>query len=94
MLRQGAKVKLQQMMAPLMTMQDSQALAFQAFGTIRPRISLRFEECGLTLRGGHTILSGVTGYFGHSKVIPHQIPENACFVLLVSFAEDSKKGSH
>lgn len=68
MLRQAAKVKLQQMMAPLIRMRDSQALAFQAFGTIRPRISLRFEECGLKLRDGRSILSGVTGYFGHSKV--------------------------
>jgi len=40
----------------------------QAFGTIRPRISLRFEECGLHLKDGRSILSGVTGYFGHSKV--------------------------
>ena len=68
MLRQGAKVKLQQMMAPLIQLHSSQALAFQAFGTIRPRISLRFEECGLKLRDGRSVLSGVTGYFGHSKV--------------------------
>ena len=67
MLQQGAKVKLQQMMAPVI-LHDSQASAFQAFGTIRPRISLRFEECGLRLRDGRAILSGVTGYFGHSKV--------------------------
>ena len=66
-LRQAAKDKLQQLVAPLLCLHDPQALAFKAFGTIRPRISLRFEECGLRLRDGRTILSSVTGYFGHSK---------------------------
>lgn len=40
--RQGAKGKLRQLVGPLLTKcKDSQSLAFQAFGTIRPRISLR-----------------------------------------------------
>lgn len=67
-MRQGAKDKLQQLVAPLLCLHDPQALAFKAFGNIRPRISLRFEECGLLLSDGRSVLSGVTGYFGHSKV--------------------------
>ena len=66
--RQGAKDKIQQIVAPILSHHDPQALAIQAFGNIRPRISLRFEELGLTLKDGRSILSGVTGYFGHSKV--------------------------
>lgn len=66
-MRQNAKDKLQQLVAPLLCLHDPQALAFKAFGHIRPRISLRFEECGLLLRDGRSVLSGVTGYFGHSK---------------------------
>ena len=43
------------------------SLAFKAFSTIRPRISLRFEGVGVTLRNGTIILEGVTGRFSHSK---------------------------
>ena len=68
MSRQGARDKLQQIIAPILSMHDPQSLAIQAFGNIRPRISLRFEELGLSLKDGRTVLSGVTGYFGHSKV--------------------------
>lgn len=71
MTRQGAKDKLQQIVAPILSYHDPQALAIQAFGNIRPRISLRFEELGLTLKDGRSVLSGVTGYFGHSKVCIH-----------------------
>lgn len=68
MRRQAAKDKLQQLVAPLLSLHDPRTLAFKAFGTIRPRISLRFEECGLLLRDRRAVLSGVTGYFGHSRV--------------------------
>ena len=66
-MKQAAKDKLQRLVAPLLGLHDPEALAFKAFGPIRPRISLRFEECGLRLKDGTTALSGVTGYFGHSK---------------------------
>lgn len=77
--RQGAKDKLQQLVAPLLCLRDPQALAVRAFGPIRPRISLRFEECGVCLRDGRSILSGVTGYFGHSKVEIVTQPLGGCW---------------
>ena len=68
--KQGAKDKLRRLMAPLLgiTGASGGSLAFKAFSSIRPRISLRFEGIGVTLRDGTAILEGVNGHFRHSKV--------------------------
>jgi hypothetical protein len=66
--KQAAQDKLQQLVAPLLALHDPYSLAFQTFGAIRPRITLRFEEMGVRLRDGAVILDGVTGRFSHSTV--------------------------
>ncbi len=68
--KQGAKDKLRRLVAPLLGITGASGgkLAFKAFSTIRPRISLRFEGVGVTLRDGTVILEGVNGHFRHSKV--------------------------
>ena len=68
--KQGAKDKLRRLVAPLLgiTGASGGSLAFKAFSSIRPRISLRFEGIGVTLRDGTVILEGVNGHFRHSKV--------------------------
>ena len=72
--KQGAKDKLRRLVAPLLGITGAPgssggcSLAFKAFSTIRPRISLRFEGIGVTLRDGTVILEGVNGHFRHSKV--------------------------
>ncbi len=68
--KQGAKDKLRRLVAPLLGITGASGgkLAFKAFSTIRPRISLRFEGVGVTLRDGTAILEGVNGHFRHSKV--------------------------
>lgn len=70
--KQGAKDKLRRLVAPLLGITGASGgkLAFKAFSTIRPRISLRFEGVGVTLRDGTVILEGVNGHFRHSKVTP------------------------
>lgn len=57
-------------------------LAFKAFSTIRPRISLRFEGIGVTLRDGTVILEGVNGHFRHSKVVHFVHPDMQCSVCV------------
>jgi hypothetical protein len=66
--KQAAQDKLQRLVAPLLALHDPQTLAFNAFGAIRPRITLRFEEMGVRLRDGTVVLAGVTGRFSHSTV--------------------------
>ena len=70
-MKQGAKDKLRRLVAPLLGITTAgggpSVLAFKAFGAIRPRISLRFEGVGVTLRNGTVVLQGVTGRFSHSK---------------------------
>ena len=72
-MKQGAKDKLRRLVAPLLGITTGgvgggpSAMAFKAFAAIRPRISLRFEDVGVTLRNGSVILQGVTGRFSHSK---------------------------
>jgi hypothetical protein len=69
--KQGAKDKLRRLVAPLLGLTGpSSRRAFKAFSTIRPRISLRFEGMGVTLRDGTVILEGVNGHFSHSKAPP------------------------
>ena len=70
--KQGAKDKLRRLVAPLLGITGASGgkLAFKAFSTIRPRISLRFEGVGVTLRDGTAILEGVNGHFRHSKARP------------------------
>ena len=70
MKKQGAKEKLRRLVAPLLGVagQGGSSLAFKAFTSIRPRISLRFEGIGVTLRDGTVILDSVNGHFSHSKV--------------------------
>lgn len=69
MKKQGAKDKLRRLVAPLLglTGPPNNSLAFKAFSSIRPRITLRFEGMGVTLRNGTVILEGVNGHFSHSK---------------------------
>ena len=40
------------------------AQPFRAFKGVRPRLTLQFEDVGLTLNDGRSILSGVTGRWG------------------------------
>ncbi len=69
MKKQGAKEKLRRLVAPLLGVAgQGSSLAFKAFSSIRPRISLRFEGIGVTLRDGTVILDSVNGHFSHSKV--------------------------
>ena len=78
--KQGAKDKLRRLVAPLLGITGAQggSLAFKAFSSIRPRISLRFEGIGVTLRDGTAILEGVNGHFRHSKVILHPFFNSHC----------------
>eukprot|EP00884_Botryococcus_braunii_P009426 jgi/Botrbrau1/18485/Bobra.0072s0065.1 len=75
--KQAAQDKLQQLVAPLLALHDPYTLAFNAFGAIRPRITLRFEEMGVRLRDGAVILDGVTGRFSHSTVTAVMGPSGA-----------------
>ncbi len=83
MKKQGAKEKLRRLVAPLLGVAgQGSSLAFKAFSSIRPRISLRFEGIGVTLRDGTVILDSVNGHFSHSKVgSSHHTP---CNLLLLS----------
>lgn len=84
MKKQAAQDKLQQLVAPLLSLHDPYTLAFNAFGAIRPRITLRFEELGVQLRDGLTILDGVTGRFSHSTVRRSSPPAPCPLFRLVS----------
>ena len=82
-MKQGAKDKLRRLVAPLLGATaagggPSAVLAFKAFGAIRPRISLRFEGVGVTLRNGTAVLQGVTGRFSHSKARTAEDSRSAC----------------
>lgn len=82
MKKQGAKEKLRRLVAPLLGVAgQGSSLAFKAFSSIRPRISLRFEGIGVTLRDGTVILDSVNGHFSHSKVRPaHKTWQNSSYV--------------
>ncbi|KAK9908170.1 hypothetical protein WJX75_003729 [Coccomyxa subellipsoidea] len=78
MKKQGAKEKLRRLVAPLLGVAgQGSSLAFKAFSSIRPRISLRFEGIGVTLRDGTVILDSVNGHFSHSKVVAIMGPSGA-----------------
>ncbi|BDA44911.1 probable broad substrate specificity ATP-binding cassette transporter at N-terminal half [Coccomyxa sp. Obi] len=76
--KQSAKEKLRRLVAPLLGVAgQGSSLAFKAFSSIRPRISLRFEGIGVTLRDGTVILDSVNGHFSHSKVVAIMGPSGA-----------------
>ena len=66
---QEARDRLWKLLSPLLAAQQhGRITAFRAFKAVRPRITIAFEDLGLVLHDGMTILSGVTGKFEHSKV--------------------------
>ncbi|KAK9803611.1 hypothetical protein WJX72_004863 [[Myrmecia] bisecta] len=67
--KQAAQEKLHRLVAPLLALHGPGNLSYKAFGTIRPKLNVRFENMGVRLRDGTVILDGVTGSFGHSKVV-------------------------
>ena len=92
--KQGAKDKLRRLVAPLLgiTGASGGSLAFKAFSSIRPRISLRFEGIGVTLRDGTVILEGVNGHFRHSKVSSRTLLQIDCLSPIFPRASRMCKG--
>lgn len=74
---QSARERLWKLLNPLLASNSSKSKSFRAFRAIRPRITFEFENMGLTLRGGKTILSGVTGSFHHSRIAAIMGPSGA-----------------
>lgn len=75
---QEARERLWKLLNPLLASSASKPKnAFRAFKAIRPKITLEFEEMGLTLHGGKTILSNVSGVFHHSRVAAIMGPSGA-----------------
>ena len=75
---QTARERLWKLLNPLFaSQQHSKSQAFRAFKVIRPKITVEFENLGLTLRDGHSILSGVSGKFVHSRVAAIMGPSGA-----------------
>jgi hypothetical protein len=58
--------------------------AFQAFKSIRPRLTINFHNLGLTLSDGTTVLSGVTGRQGLTS---------QCFIWCLVFQSTASFGS-
>ena len=56
---------------------DAKVAHLKLFADIKPRISIRFEGLGLTLKNGTNILSAVNGEFGHSKLFAVMGPSGA-----------------
>jgi len=74
---QSARERLWKLLNPLLASNSVKAKSFRAFKAIRPKITLEFEDMGLTLHGGKTILSGVSGAFHHSRVAAIMGPSGA-----------------
>jgi len=75
---QAARERLWKLLNPLFaSQQHSKSQAFRAFKAIRPKITIEFDNLGLTLRDGHSILSGVSGKFTHSRVAAIMGPSGA-----------------
>lgn len=75
---QAARERLWKLLNPLFaSQQHSKSQAFRAFKVIRPKITIEFENLGLTLNDGHNILSGVSGKFVHSRVAAIMGPSGA-----------------
>jgi ABC-type multidrug transport system ATPase subunit len=75
---QAARERLWKLLNPLFaSQQHSKSQAFRAFKAIRPKITIEFDNLGLTLRDGHSILSGVSGRFTHSRVAAIMGPSGA-----------------
>ena len=54
--KQQAREKLRRLVAPLLQHHDPSTLALRAFGHIRPKLSVSFEQMHVRLRNGTTIL--------------------------------------
>lgn len=75
---QLARERLWKLLTPLLASQHhSKIQSFRAFKAIRPKITLEFENLGLTLHDGTPILSGVSGSFTHSRVAAIMGPSGA-----------------
>jgi len=74
---QSAKERLWKLLNPLLASHCAKPKSFRAFRAIRPKITFQFDNMGLTLRGGKTILSGVTGSFHHSRIAAIMGPSGA-----------------
>ena len=75
---QIARERLWKLLNPLFaSQQHSKSQAFRAFKAIRPKITIEFDNLGLTLHDGHSILSGVSGCFTHSRVAAIMGPSGA-----------------
>ena len=75
---QAARERLWKLLTPLLASHHhSKTQAFRAFKTIRPKITIDFEDLGLTLHDGTPILSGVSGTFAHSRVAAVMGPSGA-----------------
>ena len=74
---QSAKERLWKLLNPLLASNSLKSKSFRAFKAIRPKITFEFSGMGLTLRGGKTILSGVSGSFHHSRIAAIMGPSGA-----------------
>ncbi len=74
---QSAKERLWKLLNPLLASNSSKSKSFRAFRAIRPKITFEFTNMGLTLRGGKSILSGVSGSFHHSRIAAIMGPSGA-----------------
>lgn len=75
---QAARERLWKLLTPMFSSQlHSKSQAFRAFKTIRPKITIDFEDLGLTLHDGNPILTGVSGRFCHSRVAAIMGPSGA-----------------